>query len=165
MKIWLTILMFSAGMTFANLTKSEARLQYRLAATSEKYCEKLLSDLRSCTETSDPLLAGYRACATMMMAKYVLNPYSKLSNFNKGKTLLEKCIATGKENIELRYLRLTVQVNAPAFLGYKGSIQSDKVFLVNSLGGLDDTELKKIIMSFLKSSGLLTEEEKKKIDK
>jgi hypothetical protein len=101
----------------------------------------------------------------MMMAKYVFNPYTKLSNFNRGKTLLENCIATGKENVELRYLRFTVQVNAPAFLGYKDNIQSDKTFLVNSLSALNDSELKQMIVSSLKSSGLLSEEEKKKVGK
>ena len=40
----------------------------------------------------------------------------------KGKNHLKKCIKADNENIEIRYLRFTIQTNVPAFLGYSNSI-------------------------------------------
>lgn len=83
-----------------------------------------------------------------MMAKYVSNPFRKLSYFKGGKQLLEKCVSADTENAEIRYLRLTVQSNAPSFLGYNQSITVDKQFLLHAVYNLKDLVLKQMINSF-----------------
>jgi hypothetical protein len=116
--------------------------------------------LENYNETNNPLLGGYRACVTMMMANHVINPFSKLSYFSKGKNLLEKTIAVDINNIELRFLRFTVQTNIPSFLGYKSHIQKDKIFLIKSIVHLSDVELKQQVIAYLKGSEYLTAPEK-----
>lgn len=143
---------------------SQVRNMYQLAASQESQCKKLISDLGSYNENNNPLLGGYRACAIMIMAKYVFNPFDKLSKFNEGKKLLEKCIRKDSSKTELQYLRLTIQCNAPAFLGYKSSVQQDKTFLMASVANMKDVQLKKQVISFLLGSGLLSEAEKKKLN-
>jgi hypothetical protein len=96
----------------------------------------------------------------MIMAKYVISPINKLSKFKNGKNLLEKCIETDNKNVEIRFLRFTIQCNAPLFLGYYSSLKSDKIFLLNSIPKVKDLQLKNIIISFLKSSSYLTSAEK-----
>lgn len=144
---------------------TEVRYLYQKAALESKSCTKIITLLDTYTEKNNALLAGYKACATMMMANYVTNPYSKLSNFREGKNLLEKCIKTDSENIELRFLRFSVQSKAPSFLGYNSSIKSDKRFLINSIHNLNDSDLKERIISFLKNSEHLTPGEKLKLIK
>ena len=85
----------------------------------------------------------------MIMAKYYLNPYSKLSSFSEGKSFLESSIEKDTANVELRYLRLTIQNNAPSFLGYKSKVDDDRNFLTSSLSKLKDEELKTIISKYL----------------
>ena len=99
----------------------------------------------------------------MMMAKYVVSPINKLSKFNEGKNLLEKCIEKDNKNVELHFLRFTVQSNAPKFLGYNSSLLLDKNFILNALASINDKQLKNIVITFLKSSSYLTNTEKQKL--
>ncbi len=163
-KIFLLILIFCVVNSYAYIpSQSEVRLLYHEAATKEASCKKLITVLQSFDESNNPLFAGYKACATMMMANYFFNPFSKLSNFYKGKKLLEKAIEIDKENIELRFLRFSVQTNIPSFLGYKSSIAQDKSLLIKSVTTLKDLQLKQLILSFLISSDHLTLIEKQKL--
>lgn len=145
-------------------TQKEIRILYAKAATDEASCKKIVTVLTPYNETNNPLWAGYKACAIMMLANHVFNPYSKLSNFNDGKKLLEKCISADKGNIELRFLRFAIQNEAPSFLGYNNSITEDKLILLNIIGNIKDSELKKNIISYLKNCEFLTPTEKLKLN-
>ena len=160
--IWVFILFCSSSHS-KYIPLNEVRLLFNKSASNEESCKKLMSVLNQYNETNNSTLAAYKACATMMMANHVFNPLNKLSNFNKGKELLEKCVAVDKENTEIRYLRFTIQSNAPAFLGYNNSISNDKAFLLNAVNDISDLQLKRIIISFLKSSEYLTSKEKQNI--
>lgn len=141
----------------------EVRALYQTSATQENSCKKLMSVLETYNYTNNSTLAAYKACVTMMMSKHLFNPISKLSNFNQGKELLEKCVNADNENIEIRYLRFTIQSNAPSFLGYKFSISKDKIFLLNAVDGIKDLQLKQMVVYLLKSSEYLTLIEKQNI--
>jgi len=141
----------------------EVRKIYQKAAKDEALCKKLIVNLQIYNENNNTSLAAYRACSTMIMAKYVSNPINKISKFNEGKTLLEKCIEKDNRNVEIRFLRFTVQCNAPKFIGYNTSIILDKNFLLNALSTVNDKQLKNIVVTFLKSSTYLTIAEKQKL--
>lgn len=146
--IFLFILFYSE-VHAAVIPLNEVRTLFQTSAKNKDACKKLTDILGEYNERSNPTMAAYKACATMMMANYVFNPVSKLSYFNQGKQLLEKCVAADKENVEIRYLRFTVQSNAPAFLGYNNSIEEDKIFLIKAIANLKDLQLKQMIISFL----------------
>jgi hypothetical protein len=128
------------------------RLLFHKAESSQKVCLELIERLRPYDEDNNVLFMGYRACATMLMAKHVFNPFSKLSYFKKGREMLEKAIQFDKNNIELIFLRYTIQTNVPSFLNYNESKDNDSFFLVNSLKKLNDQKLKKIITAYLSSN-------------
>ena len=94
---------------------------------------------------------AYCGVGKIIMANYYFNPISKYSSFKEGKAILEAAIKADNVNPELRYLRLTIQVNAPAFLGYNKNIAMDRQYLENSLPGLEDKQLQAMIESFLKT--------------
>lgn len=131
---------------------NNVRALFEKASVEEKACKKILSLLQPYDENANPVLAGYKASATMIMAKHVVNPFSKLSYFRKGKTILEKSIQANKTNVELRFLRLAIQSNIPAFLGYKNNMSSDKSFLMQSFDRLKDQQLKQLIAGLLKTN-------------
>lgn len=145
-------------------TKTLIRSLYKKAATDEGACKEIITTLESYNENNNVLWAGYKAYATIMLANHVFNPYSKLSNFNAGKKLLENCINADKGNVELRLLRFAIQTNAPSFLGYSNSINEDKLILINILGYIKENELKQQIISFLKTCEQLTPAEKLKLN-
>src|SRR5688572_3560519 len=94
----LLVLVLHSGMLTGIPLVNEVRLLYQQAARDEKHCKKLIRLLEPCNE-SNPLLFGYKGVATMMMANYVFNPFSKLSQFKKGKKMLEKAIAADINNV------------------------------------------------------------------
>jgi hypothetical protein len=161
--ILLLVLVFNPGPVYELPSVSEVRSLYQKAATEEKYCKELLKRLEPCDEKSNALLFGYRGGATMMMAKYASNPFSKLSHFKKGRTMLEKAIARDQQSVELRFLRFTAQTKSPDFLGYNDQIETDKKFLLYSLTKLADTSLRKAILSYLLSSEYVNPAEKKQL--
>lgn len=143
----------------------KVRILYGEAAVNYNSCEKLISSLSFFSEKNNPLLAGYKACATMIMAKHVLNPFSKFSIFTNGKLLLERSIRIDKANIELRFLRFSVQTKSPQFLGYNKTIEEDKRFLIQYFVNLKDLQLKQLIISFLRTSKYLSKDEKQIVNR
>jgi hypothetical protein len=129
---------------------SSIRLKFHNSTSSEKVCKDLIKQLEPYNEKNNPLLLGYKGGATMLMATHVVNPFSKLSYFKKGRISLEKAIQADKNNVELRFLRYTVQTNIPSFLGYGSHLEKDRIFLRESVNGVKDNDLKKIITSYLK---------------
>ncbi len=96
--------------------------------------EDKLTDLsQSKAYGNSNLTLAYQSISKTMLADYMYFPISKLSSFNSGKAGLEKAIKNAPKNPEYRYLRLLVQLNAPFFLGYNGSIQSDVDFFSKNL--------------------------------
>lgn len=139
----------------------EVRSLYQKSMTSEDACKKLIDILEP--YKNDPLYLGYSGCATMVMAKHVFNPFSKLSYFKKGKKMLEEAVKTDKYNFELRFLRFTAQTNMPSFLGYNDSIKKDKTFILDSFSQIKDARLKAYVLPALMELKDLTQSEKEKL--
>ncbi len=111
-KLFFLLLIVSVIKSYTDVpSQSEIRVLYQQSALKEEACKKLISILQSYNENNNALFAGYKACATMMMANYAFSPLRKLSYFSKGKNLLEKSIIIQKENIELRFLRFMIQTD------------------------------------------------------
>jgi len=75
----------------------------------------------------------YLASAMMQQAQYTIFPHKKFNYFVVGKAQLEQFIARYPNDIEGRYVRLLVQSNSPALLGYKANMKEDKTYIENYL--------------------------------
>lgn len=126
------------------------RQLYLQAPADEEKCQTLLQMVNAYSAKSHPLLAGYKAAATMIMAKHVFNPFSKLSHFNNGKKMLQQAIAVDGQNVELRLLRYSIQKSAPSFLGYRSELAADENFLKTSFLSVQDVVLRQMILDALK---------------
>ena len=133
---------------------------YYKASASKEAAETFKSVVES-IQAPNECIKGYIAAANMIEAKHLFNPATKLSCFNKGKTLLDNAIKNEPNNIELRFLRLGIQTNAPSFLGYSGQIQTDKSLILLQYVSQTDLDLKKRIKEFMMQSSICTEQEKK----
>ena len=129
----------------------EVRRMFDRSTKSERECKKLIQTLEPYSVKTNPLYYGYKAGAIMLMAKHVINPFSKLSHFKKGRGMLENAINNDKNNVELRFLRYTIQTNVPSFLSYNQNIRQDKEFIHNSMAALEVNELRQIIKNYLKT--------------
>jgi len=72
---------------------------------------------------------GYKGVAKSMLAEFAFFPTTKLQYFNSGTAMIDKCIGASANNVELRYMRLLVQINAPSLLGYSSKISTDLSYL------------------------------------
>jgi hypothetical protein len=95
----------------------------------------------------------------MLKAKYESNPFTKLSYFNEGKDLIERSILRDPNNIELRYIRFTIQRNLPGFLNYDQDIFRDSITVAKQVRYLKDVDLKNRITNYFNrlKKGIKTE--------
>ncbi|MGI6516760.1 MAG: FAD-binding domain-containing protein [Fermentimonas caenicola] len=74
---------------------------------------------------------GYLGALQTIWANHVFSPISKLKTFKVGTDNIEQAIQKEPGNVELRFIRLSVQKNAPSFLGYQSHIKEDMEFIEN----------------------------------
>lgn len=118
------------------------------------------------TSTPAPVKKAYSAAAEMSLAQYKLSPMSKVATFNAGKKKLEEAITSDTTNIECRYIRYTVQDNAPGFLGYNKNKTADRFFLIHTIASVkqSDPDLYARVCAYLILRSQLTPKEKTSID-
>jgi hypothetical protein len=130
---------------------------YNIAHREKDKCEALI---KLCKESNTVETKGYLAAAKMVSSKYLVNPFVIIKVFNEGKTLLETLINENPESVELRYLRYTIQVNTPAFVGYNKNKKEDRAFIIQFMQTSTDADLKNHILYYLKDTDdVLPEEE------
>jgi hypothetical protein len=125
------------------------RKMFYNAAGSRSQTEAFMTQLDKAENKNTPVIAGYRGMGYMLLAKHSYNPVTKLSAFSKGKKLLENAILAESRNVELRFLRLSVQLNAPGFLNYSDEIAQDKKLIIEEYKNISDEDLKRRIKDFM----------------
>ena len=139
--------------SFSNETTLIRKLFFEAAKSKEK-TDIMYYFLQKKNYEQDPLIKGYYGMTHMLLAKHGFNIFTRYSNFNKGKELLEQAIADDSKNIELRFLRLSVQVNIPVFLNYSSNLEDDKKLISENYNKLTDSDLKTRIKDFYTSKNL-----------
>lgn len=160
----ITVLLLSFILKF-NANTGQLWTLFKNAATEVTSAEQLVAITKNFGENSPALLKGYRGIASLMMCNHVASPFTKLSYFKEGKKWIESAIQKDSSSLELRFFRFSTQCNAPAMLGYRSNLTSDKLFLIQYvLKNKDEKEsVVKDVCDFLLSCGQLNEKEKKLI--
>jgi hypothetical protein len=140
------------------------RNDYYKVDTDSVACAKLYKKVKDQT-FSDNTMQAYKGAITASMANHSKNKQEKIKLFNSGKKLLEESIKADSSNMELLFLRLTIQTSCPKALGYNSKIEKDKTFIINNIDKSKSALLKKRIIEFLLTSNRvnLTEAEKNKL--
>ncbi|AMP98553.1 hypothetical protein AY601_1638 [Pedobacter cryoconitis] len=144
---------------------TELRTLYYESANDKAAAGKLLDLLSNVDDQSSQLLICYKGVAEMMQAKYTMSPISKFRRFKKGKEYIESAVAIDPENLEIRFLRFTIQTNLPSFLGYNDHIIADKTILIKNLDQIHDKPFKQLVINYLFASKNMTEKERNSIKK
>lgn len=126
----------------------EIREIFYQATQSSEAADLLNTILTDNLISKDITLQGYKGVSLMLLAKYTLNLYKKMYYFNQGKIALDNAIREQVDNIELRYLRYTVQLKAPQFLNYNAALSDDFYFIKSNLYNINDLDLKSRINNF-----------------
>lgn len=141
---------------------SELRSEYHLAIYKEEAANDLDKHLKAINNKT-PIQTGYLGATKMLLAKFAYWPNTKYALFVEGKTFLESAIRLDPKNLELLYLRYSIQLNSPDFLGYSQNKESDRKILIDQVKLIGDKDLKNRITVFLVNSAKLSEAERKSI--
>lgn len=154
---------FYASYAFSQLPSlDDLRKEYFMLLENEKKCKETYLQLSSIKNPSQ-LYSAYKAVFTMAMARYTNNVITKWSYFNQGRDLLEEVIKKNPDNVEMRFLRITIQDNVPSILSYSCNIDEDKNFILSYYHTIPGNGLKENIRTYFLKSAFCSAEEKKKL--
>ena len=148
MKIWtIIIIMLSVNISNGQNIEKIRRL-YLQSSNNDAKLDSLNYWLSNYNQTNN-LMSAYYGVNLILKSKYLKNPFKKIKYFEKGRKILEDAIIKEPDNIELIFLRYTVQKNTPSILMYKKDIEEDYQSIKSELDSIKDQRLKKYISQTL----------------
>jgi len=155
------ILVFLMLLPFFGKSQSleEIRSQYPHAEADSDLVEKLDSLFTEESYSGHPELQAYRGAVKTLMAKFAKAPTAKISLFNKGSSLIDEAVQADPSNVEIRYIRMSVQENSPKLLGYNKNLEEDKTHILKGFSKISSQSLKDLIHQFASDSKNFDEEE------
>jgi len=131
------------------------RLDYIAAVNDSKKAEVFYQELKAIAKP-DALILAYLGSAEALRAKHAFNPINKLSYLKQGSKTLAKAVDLSPNNIEVRFLRFSLEHYIPSFLGYNKNLEADRTKIIELLQhktkGIslqDNTKITKNIINFL----------------
>jgi len=164
MKIYASIL-FSL-VSFFLMAQDEELNKVRKAfhkAVVDEAESKSFHSLFSTIKSSSATIDAYQATSEAMLARVLWNPFSKLEQVKKYDSQIEKAVGEAPNDLEIRFLRMSIEYNLPSFLGMKEHIEEDLEVILNNLASVSslkvDPDYGRFIFYFIESTGLCTPEQ------
>lgn len=114
-------------------------------------------------ENPSAKLLAYRGALEAIMTKTTWNFFKKIGYLNKCKASFEEAIEKDPKNIEVRFLRLSVEHEIPSYLGYSEHLEEDQKFVVENILLFDPLKMEASILEeillFVRNSGRFSQEE------
>ena len=145
MRILISFFLFTSILWGQDLNLLRKNLE--VAPDNKSVCQQMIQSIPA--NTSNPVFLAYLGAYQTIWANHVINPFSKLSTFNKGKKNLQKAVSLDGDNVEIRFLRYSIQKNAPKFLGYSDNLTEDKKFIESHRNEVKSVELNNLINKVL----------------
>jgi len=146
MNQWISWILLMLFLTISNdilaIDLEVIRTNYERAVKDESLCQQIMMELSHKTDST--IYLGYFGAFQAIWANHVSSPFVKLSTFKTGKRNIEKSIEIEPNNVELRFVRLSIQLNSPFFLNYRHRIEEDKLFIKNNLNTITSESLKQM---------------------
>lgn len=159
--------MFYCSSAFSN-SIDEIRNKFRSAIESPSNTDKL-SDYLTKVNKSDPIVLAYSAAVEALKAKHDWNPIAKRKYMSSYEVQINEAIRRMPNNMEIRYLRYSIQLNVPSYLGYSNNLAEDKKIIVDAFINKRFTSTNKNLIldvyHFMLESKSVTAAEKLKMDR
>lgn len=160
------LLLFIIGLFIlaSNLNIVEVRKNYKDAVTSQSKVDSFNESLKNVTKNDDKRLVAYKGAAIALAARYLKGAKQKNETFKSGVELVEFAIDKKPLDMEVRFVRLSIQQNSPKFLGYNKEIEGDKNYILTNYNTIRSKKFKKYLGSYIFESEFFTEEEKSRLN-
>lgn len=158
------LIIISLTILTSSLNIREVRIEYKEAVASEVKLNAFSASLKNVTKKDDKRLVAYKGAAIALSARYLKGVKQKSTAFKNGVEWVEYAIEKKPQDIEVRYVRLSIQQNSPKFLGYHKEIEKDKNYILANYNSIQSKEFKKYLRSYIMDSDNFSEEEKSMIE-
>jgi hypothetical protein len=138
----------------------DIRSEYPKAVQNAEITTQLDGELAKVNSSNKPVLLAYKGAVSTLKAKFAKSRSDKKEFFKEGVSLIESAVKADPSNVEIRYIRISVQENSPRFLGYHKNIDEDKEFILKNFKAISSTDLKELVKDFILKSENFLETEK-----
>lgn len=107
------------------------RRHYQKAAANKEEGEKF-HQLMAAYSQQDAVVLAYKAAAEAIRARDA-SMFNKLTYVQQASKQFDQAVQLDGDNAEIRFLRLSVESNLPAFLGLSQHVDEDRQFLIKTL--------------------------------
>lgn len=145
------------------MTVDEARKVYAESMKNKETCEIAYKRFSQVNDADKPLLVGYKGAVMVAMSKHLKTAKEKIAYFNEGKKLIEQSITEDNKNVELKFIRFTIQSNCPPALKYNKEMSTDKKYIIDNLNDVKNVTIRLKIKDYLLQSTNISQEEKQKL--
>lgn len=122
------------------------------AVESPQITNNLFKELTA-LKSQDPLIWAYIATLEGLKAKHSWNPYAKLRHISISSKMIQKAVNAAPDDLEIRFMRFSLQHFTPAFLGYSKNLEEDKNAIIRLFElrkfGRSDPDLVRNIAKFM----------------
>ncbi|TFF40698.1 hypothetical protein [Mucilaginibacter psychrotolerans] len=136
------------------------------ALESKKTTDSLYNSLGEIKERS-ALINAYMGTLEALKAKHAWNPYNKFKYLNDCEKTFKSAVTADPHNIEIRFMRFSIEHNVPKFLGYNKNLVVDRLEMVKQIDAKyyasADKVLVKTIIKFMLESKRCTADEQKRL--
>ena len=171
LQILLILLFSSIAIANAQLsTKEITVLKNDLvkAVENTRLTDSLYNKLDKLTNKT-ALVTAYFGTLEALKAKHSWNPYNKIKYVKGALNKMQKAIDMDRENMEIRFMRFSIEHYTPSFLGFSKDLQVDRKEIIKHYQhenfGLADQDLIKNVAKFMINSKRCTPEEIKVLKK
>lgn len=125
---FLIILTLNLSSKAENLVK--IRDEYIIAIKDGEKANELYKQL-SAIKNPDPIILAYLGSTQALLAKHHWNPVNKLSLINQAFENINLAVEKDPNQLEIRFLRFSLQYYVPTILGYNKNLITDKNKIVS----------------------------------
>lgn len=133
---FLFLVIFAAllsGFVQANIPAPKVvRKQLLLALENHKLTDSL-DKVFTASPNKSPLNMCYMGVIQALKAKHAWNPYYKVKYLNDAEKILQLAVNHEPDNMEIRFMRFSIEHNVPGFLGYTKHLTVDREEMIKQL--------------------------------
>jgi len=159
-KMKISILIITIFITTTSFDIDEIRAMYTQTDGSKEHTIVLFNKLQSVSEKDGNVMMAYKGASIAMKGRFEKGAKQKTTIFKKGISMVETALKLEPKNMEIRFIRLTIQQNSPKLLKYKKNIGEDKGFILSNYGKIKSNKLRIYIKDYILNSNHFTESEK-----
>jgi len=108
------------------------RKQLLLALDNRKLTDSL-DRVFTAAPNKSPLNVCYLGVIQALKAKHAWNPYYKVKYLNDAEKTLQTAVSREPDNMEIRFMRFSIEHNVPGFLGYTTHLTADREEIIKQL--------------------------------